>query len=588
MFNIIIINGRIVDGSGNPTFTADIGISGDKIARIGHIRDDEYQTAMDAGCIVIDARGKVVTPGFIDPHTHVDSSVLIHPEMEPYLKQGVTTVVTGNCGYSVAPQGCDTIYWQSQDLSFAKDTGTDTFEVQSLFYEKEIATKALKKHYNIDLTWHTFGEFLDACDHTPVGCNQANLVGFSAVRTAAMGKDCLRAASEEEISVMRDLVKEAMEAGAFGLSTGRDPLYVPGSFASEEETKRMLSIVKAYDGIFTSHTFNYNKQGEPDRISGYKEMISHMQGTGVKTNISHVHVMNMAVDADAAKRAAESTLEYFKSVSESGVDLSYDVIPSATCSDFTHKSFGFFVSPLIRLAGSRKALAENFRDPKYRAQMHQLIEADNMMPTLNVNSDTCWLWELIILKHSIREYVGKSIPEIANQKKSSLLDTMMDLFAEDCDMIADFVSEDFKDSVDILCTQDNAMPCSDGSSYPKDVNLSGYDEIPLFPNSMNISYIPRYLKRYGCSDSKGIEWAVRQASGYVAERFNIANRGLIKENYYADIVILDIDNLRSYDEEDDPLQDPEGIEYVLVNGKVAVQNNQLLNTSAGRILRRGK
>ena len=127
------------------------------------------------------------------------------------------------------------------------------------------------------------------------------------------------------------------------------------------------------------------------------------------------------------------------------------------------------------------------------------------------------------------------------------------------------------------------MPCSDGSSYRKETNLTGNDEMPLYPNSMNIGYIPRYLNRYG----KGcLEKAVRQASGFVAERFQIKERGIIKEGYFADLAILDLARLHSFDEEENPLQNPRGIETVIVNGQIVLREEKLTGAAAGRVLRR--
>lgn len=591
MFDLIIGGGMICDGTGRPAFEADIGISGDRIAFLGKIHQADFPDGSEtagtgaSGCRIIDARGKIVTPGFIDPHTHADLSVLTHPQMEPYLKQGVTTVVTGNCGYSMAPQGKETFYWSALDLDFAEKTGADLYETQVLIHDRLAAKAALRECCGVDLDWYTFGEFLRKCERLPLGCNQACLIGYSAVRTAAMGRDCLREATEEEMRVMESMVREAMEEGAFGISTGRDPIYLPGPYATEEEMRRMLSVVAAYGGIFSSHTYNCDQEGKPDRIGGYREMMAQARGTGIRTNISHVHVMNMAQNGEEAVRTAKATLSYFRELEASGADLSYDVIPSASCADFTQKSFGYFILPLVCEAGSRKKLAEAFRMPEYRRQVHRMIEEEGKMPTLNVDSDTCWLGEMIILAHKNEEYKGKYLLDCAEQMNLPPLDAMMDLFAEDPDMIADMVAPDFSEAVDLLCMQDNAMPCSDGSSYPKETNLTGWGEIPVYPNSMNVGYIPRYLTRYGRNH---LERAVRQATGYVAERFGIAGRGLIREGCYADLVVLDMERLHSYDEAEDPLQDPEGIEYVLVNGRIAVEDQKLTGAAAGLMLRKGR
>lgn len=575
MFDVVLKNGLICDGTGRPAYRADVGISGDKISCIGEIE-------RTAGRRVIEAEGKTVTPGFIDPHTHVDQSVLTAPQMEPYLKQGVTTVVTGNCGYGMAPQGEEVFYCSDLDQEFLSLAGGDTFQTLSLLFDRRKAEAALGKRYQIQLDWHSFGEFNQKCDRLPLGCNIAPLIGYSAVRTAVMGRDCLRKAAEKELTALESAVKICMEEGAFGISSGRDPIYIPGPYASDEEMRRMLKIVALHDGIFSSHTFNCDQQGRPARIEGYAEMARQSRGTGVRMNISHVHVMNMAQDSGGAVRAAQETLDYFDRLIQSGANLTYDVIPSAACADYTLKSFGHYLKPLVLMAGTRKKLGERFRQKEFRREVHKLVE-EGKLPILDASSDTCWLADFFILKHINQAYVGKYLVQEAERMNVSALDALMTIFAEDPDMAADLVAPDFTEATDLLCSQDIAMPCSDGSSYSKDTNLTGNAEIEAYPNSMNIGYIPRYLKRYGAG---GFEKAVRQASGFVAERFGIEKRGTVKEGNFADLVVMDPAGLHSFDEAEDPLQDPEGILYVLVNGQIAVEGNRLSKKAAGRVLRK--
>ena len=161
MFDIVIKNGLICDGTGGPIYLADIGITGDVITYIGEISltDDDGKD-----CKVIDAAGKTVTPGFIDPHTHVDQSILTAPAMEPYLKQGVTTVVTGNCGYGMAPQGEEVFYCSDLDQEFLNLAGADPFALLSLLFDREKAAAAYEKRYGVRLDWRSFDAFNRKCD----------------------------------------------------------------------------------------------------------------------------------------------------------------------------------------------------------------------------------------------------------------------------------------------------------------------------------------------------------------------------------------------------------------------------------------
>lgn len=577
MFDLLIKNGTVCDGTGAPAFTADIGITGDKITYIGRELSEAGQQAGQ----VIDASGLTVTPGFIDPHTHVDQSVLTDPAMEPYLKQGVTTVVTGNCGYGMAPQSDEVFYCSIMDEDFLSLSGADVNEQLSLFFKRDKAEEAFSRRYGVRPDWNTFAQFNERCENLPLGCNMAPLIGYNAVRTSIMGMDCLRTAGEEELQALEYAVRDCMEAGAFGISSGRDPIYLPGPYACDEEMNRMLHIAAEYGGIFASHTYNRNKDGFPDRIGGYEEMVRQARGTGIKLNVSHVHVMNMAESDREAVSAAEQTLDYFRRLSEQGYDLTYDVIPSPACADFTQRSAGYFLKPLVLMSGSRTNLASALRRPEEREKIRK---AACGIPTLNEASDTCWLSEFYILHHRNPAYSGKSLQTCAEVLKLPLLDTLLEIFSEDADMIMDMVAPDFSEAVDILCQNDRAMPCSDGSSYAKEVNLTGNPEIPLYPSSMNISYLPRYLLRYGKTN---FEKTVHQASGFVAERFAIDRRGLIKEGNFADLVIIDRDKLYSFDEESDPLKDPLGIVCVTVNGRIAATNGRLTGVGSGKVLRKG-
>lgn len=579
MFDILIKNGMVCDGTGAPSYAANIGITGDKITYIGN----EWGEDESAASVIIDALGKTVTPGFIDTHTHADISLLIEPAMEPFVKQGVTTVVTGNCGYSMAPQGEETFYCPGTNQTFQELAGADPANTLPLIYDGEKGRHAFASLYGVKADWKTFDAYNRRCDSAPLGCNTAPLAGYSAVRTAVMGKDCMRSATEEELSLLEKAVRESMESGAFGLSTGCDPAYLPGPFAEDEEVRRMVKIVAEYDGIFASHTANYDAAGMVDRIGGYAQMLRQAENTDVKVHVSHVHVMNMAEDEKGAAEAAKETLAYFEEARRRGIDLTCDVIPSPHCCNFTLTSFGFYLKPLVLIAGGQKELARLWKEEEdFREKLHRML-AEGSFPSLDIHAEDNLLPELCVLKHKNPAYVGKFITQCAEIMGREPFDAALDMFSEDTDMVADFIAPVLGESVDLFCAYDYAMPCSDGFGFSKETNLTGKDEFPAYPNSMNIGLMPRYLTRYG---KESFEKAVHKASGFPAQRFGIKDRGVLKEGCYADIVILDRARLHSFDEEENPLQDPCGIDYVFVNGKAALTPAGLTDAGAGRVLRK--
>ena len=573
MLDLLIKNGLIFDGTGSQPYTADIAVEGDRIVNIGRITDDAAN--------VIDAAERVITPGFIDPHCHVDTTVILAPQMEAYLKQGVTTVVGGNCGHAIAPMGREVFRGPLLDTTIANRINPNYFDDFPLMFKRAEAEKAFREECGVELGWNTLSEFMDVCDKLPMGGNLVLLAGYSAIRSAVMGMDCMRPATDDELDALEKMTRECMEAGAFGFSTGRDPQYLPGPMASADEMIRMLKVVKEYDGIFTSHTYNVSPEGEFDRMGGYREMVELAKAAGVRMNVSHAHVMGMAMTPEQAAEAAQATLDYFESAIADGADLSFDVIPSPFCADFTFPYFAFFIKPLVLMSGTRAHLAENLRVPDFRKMVHIIVE-NGMMPSFDIHSPRNWFGRMYIIRHAKEEYIGKTFLGCAEHLGVEPLDALMQMFSEDPDMEASISSPDFERAVDLLCSHPKAMPCSDGVSYAKEKNLSE-PETPLYLNAMNISFIPRYLLREGKND---FAQAVHKASGLVAERFGIAKRGTIQAGNFADLVILDLPNLKSHDRDENPLQDPDGIDYVIVNGKIAVHNKNIVKADAGRLLRK--
>ena len=584
MFDMIIRQGLILDGTAAPGKVADLGIVGDQIAAIGDLSGESAKQE-------IDARGKVVTPGFIDPHSHSDLSVLFEPSMTNYLMQGVTTVVGGNCGHSYGPVGDELYRSAIIDPKVAFQADPSYFTMTSLLLPKEKAVKALKEQYGIDMDWHSFKEYLDKCDQQPLDGNIASLAGYSAIRGTVHGAWTACAGGHGRGA--RDAMEapdaaSAWKQGAFGLSTGTDPQYVPGPFASlDAETVRMLRVVqRVRRRYFASHTRNYDAEGKPDRMGGYQDMLKQAMAAGVRANVSHVHTLGMGVDEQSNAEAARKTLAYFEEMEKQGCDLSYDVIPSPYSMDMTVPYFATFLRPFVLMCGSRQHLAESFKVPDFRKMVHAVIDA-GLYPLLDEKNLMMSMYPILtISRHQNPAHLGKNLYAYATELKKDPLDLVMDLFAEDCDMGADMAMPSAVESNDILCTHRMAMPCSDGFTGDKSMNFGLNEDIQMTPNPMNYSFIIRYLTRY--QNQIAMEELIHNVTMKPAVRFGIEKRGSLQIGNYADIVVFDREALHSYDRDANMSQYPEGIDYVLVNGVVTIDHKRHTQSAAGRMLRKNQ
>ena len=219
-YDLLIKNGKVIDGAGNPWYWGDVAVEGDRIAAIGKLPDAKAQR-------VIDAKGLVVVPGFVDAHSHSDFNTLVYREMESTVMQGITTVVAGQCGSTAAP---------------VEPRPRESFEKQ--------ANAQLPSGVKIKVTWSTFDEYLREEEKAGLGANVAHMVGHGAIREAAMGPDA-RAPTAKELKKMKELCGEAMKAGAYGLSSGL--IYPPGIFAKTRELIEVAKVAAEYGGIYDTH-----------------------------------------------------------------------------------------------------------------------------------------------------------------------------------------------------------------------------------------------------------------------------------------------------------------------------------------------
>ncbi|MFP4201180.1 MAG: N-acyl-D-amino-acid deacylase family protein, partial [Clostridia bacterium] len=410
-FDILIKGGLVVDGSGEPAFSADVGIRNDKIAAVGRLEDCEAET-------VIDANGLTVTPGLIDAHTHADKTLMIYPGAENYRTQGITTVVGGNCGSGPAPltkyylQG----YW---DWDWWYDVNPRIY-YEEVVADLEPAADAMREHHGIELDWRSFGEFFEKLRARRPGVNLVPLVGHNAVRGAVMGHDYRREATEDEIEKMKTMVNRAVDDGVRGISNGLD--YAPGAFASHEELVAVIGEVARRGGIFTSHwrrTGLRQGMGNPVLIKGLREALQIARDAKVpRVQISHVlngySVFPESPD-ELIREGARLTLRTLEEAIEEGLDVHWDVIPNTDGGTLSARFLASGLAPWLKMSGDLEGLARNLRAPDFREQVRAYIEAGKWY-SLNPITSPGWASGIIIAAHEDSSLVERPLADIAEER----------------------------------------------------------------------------------------------------------------------------------------------------------------------------
>jgi N-acyl-D-amino-acid deacylase len=284
-YDLLIKNGRVIDGAGNPWYWGDVAVEGDRVVAIGKLQEAKAERE-------IDVKGLTVVPGFVDAHSHSDFNTLVYREMESTVMQGITTVVAGQCGSTAAP------------------VNPDRREV----FEND-ANAQLPKGVNIKVTWSTFDEYLREEEKAGLGVNVAHMVGHGAIREAGMGPEA-RAPTAKELRRMKELTTEAMKAGAYGISSGL--IYPPGIFAKTKELIEVSKIAAEYGGIYDTHI-----RGEGRALlKSVREAITIGEKAGIAVQISHHKAANKAVWGKS-----RTTLRLIEKARAKGIDVTVDQYP---------------------------------------------------------------------------------------------------------------------------------------------------------------------------------------------------------------------------------------------------------------------
>ena len=525
-FDLIIKDGHVFDGFGNEAFEADIGIKEDFITAIGNISDAKAET-------VIDAKNLAVCPGFIDAHDHSDVSLLVNPKAESSIRQGITTLVSGNCGSSPFPVA------------------------EKIFDEMK---EALKEMYQIELNWTDIIGFFSRLEESGIALNYSSLVGQGTIRGAAMGFND-RPPSESELEQMKIMVASNIEGGAVGLSTGLE--YAPGSYAKADEIEELCRVAARYGGVYATHM-----RDEGNRLlESLDESIEIAQRTGASLQISHFKI---AYPQNWHK--IDEALARVEKASKEGVSLFCDRYPYIAGS--TGLSYYF---PLWAKQGTTDEFIVRLKDPKLESRIRShLSEQEKKLSS----------WDKVVIASVYTEenkkFEGKSVLEGAKETGKTPHEFMRDLLVEEKNRVG---------MVTFMMTEDNltkilAHPLvgvgTDGSAIaPYGLLHKGKPHPRLYGT------FPRVLGKYIREEKiVPLPEMIKKMTSLPAQKFGFMRRGILKKEYYADIVIFNRDKVIDKATWIEPHQYPAGIEYVIVNGKVVIERGKHTGNLPGKVLRK--
>ena len=530
MIDLLIANGLVVDGTGRPGYLADVAVSGQRVLDVGDL-------SQVGAARTIDATGMVISPGFIDIHTHSDLSLLVEPWGLSKVRQGVTTEVSGNCGYSPFP--------------VAPETAGALREMMSGLFGEEV-----------DWMWSDLDGYRQFAAQRGLGVNIAPLVGHSAIRGAVVGFED-RKATKDEVSAMQGLIAEAMEQGAYGLSTGLT--LPPSAYGDTDEIVALAEAMALYPGRFyTSHI----RAWAGYHIKGVAEAIEIGQRAEVPVQVSH-----MAVNDPPYWGQADRVIAVCEDAVTAGLDVTFDVYPYAASSSGFSQCI-----PTWAQSGGTDALLKRLRDPDTRSRIRSDMLEEGLF------RGWPWLWDRLQVcsAHTaeVRPYEGLTFEEAGAQMNLEPIDAALTLMERDEAKLRVIFYYRTEEDMRSFLRHPLGMMGSDGLA----IQASG----PLGvgrPHPRSYGAHSRVLGRYVRETATlTIEEAVHKMSGQVAARLGMSDRGVIADGMIADIAVFDPTTVTDQADFESPHQYATGVPYVLIDGEFVVDDGQPTGALPGRVL----
>lgn len=529
-FDIIITNGHIIDGTGSPWYSGDIGIRAGKIAAIGNL------SALPRAR-TIDARGKVVAPGFIDMLGQSEDTILVEPRLPSKIYQGITTEITGE-GESIAPLN-DAILRANQEGY---------------------------RHYHIQADWRTFREYFSRIEKQGMGINLASYVGATRVRRMVLGDNDVQPTAAQ-LEQMKELVRQAMRDGAVGVSTSLE--YAPAPYAKTEELIALATEASKFGGIYATHMRNEG--------TGILPAIDEAVRIGRESHIP-VEIWHFKAGGKASWGHMPEAIARVNAARAEGLDISADTYAyTAWFNDFSA-----FIPAWAHDGGDAK-LIERLKDPAMRAR----IRKDMLTPSDQWDNE----WQeipgpeavLIGVVHNqeLLPLQGKTLAEIAKSWNKDPMDALFDLLIQDHALTSVAVFGMFEPDVS-LALQQPWVSIDNDSSGASPEGILGQEH----PHPRAYGTFPRILRKYVREEHKlTLEDAIRKFSALPAQRMRFTDRGVLKASMWADIVIFDPATIHDIATFENPNQLSQGMEYVLVNGVPVIDHGEMTGALPGKVLR---